>query len=165
MTTPIDLDTVRTTLVAQRKRRQSSGTPLTVWPAVDHSQEGVIELLWSQRHVQDYGAVSRIEVPLAGDLTALPSCRALAEELERRWVHRRTLGAGLNPISVSVELVRTIGGARLVVLVAARDLSVQHTPTAVAMARDLRGAIRRCGPQPLRTTPQMRVVLGAGGRD
>lgn len=160
MTTPIDLDTVRTTFAAQRKHR-AGRAPLTVWPASE-GQEGVIELLWSQRQVQDYGAVSRIEVPLAGDLSALPSCRALAVELERRWVHRRTLGGGLAPISVSVELVRTIGGARLVVLVAARGLVVQHTPTAVAMARDLRGAIRRCGPQPLRTTPQMRVVLGAG---
>lgn len=161
MTTPIDLDTVRSTFAAQRRRRETSGTPLTVWPA-SHGTEGVIELLWSQRQVQDYGAVSRIEVPLSGDLSALPSCRALAEDLERRWVHRRTLGGGLSPISVSVELVRTIGGARLVVLVAARGLSVQHPPTAMAMARDLRSAVRRCGPQPLRTTPQMRVVLGAG---
>lgn len=160
MTSPIDLDTVRSTFAAQRRRRESSRAPLSVWPT-SSGPEGVIEVLWSQREVQDFGAVSRIEVPLAGDLSALPSCRALAVELERRWVHRRSLGAGLSPISVSVELVRTIGGARLVLLVAAPGIAVRHSPMAMAMARDLRAAIRRCGPQPLRTTPQMRVVLGA----
>lgn len=163
MTTSIDLDTVRDTLVAQRKRRATDSVArtsdsLTVWPAAG-PQDGVIDVLWSQRRVEDFGAVSRIEVPLAGDLTALPSCRALAYELERRWVHRRSLGGGLAPTSVAVELVRTVGGARLVMLVAAPGLSVQHPPTSVAMSRDLRGAIRRCGNQPLRTTPEMRLLL------
>lgn len=160
MTTPIDLDTVRDTLVAQRRRRAADH--LTVWPAAE-VQDGVIDVLWSQRRTEDFGAVSRIEVPLAGDLSALPSCRTLAVELERRWVHRRSLGGGLAPTSVAVELVRTIGGARLVLLVAAPALSTQHTPTSVAMARDLRGAIRRCSTQPLRTTPEMRVLMSGAG--
>ncbi len=106
MTTPIDLDTVRTTFAAQRSTRRSRAAHRL---AGVEGQEGVIELLWSQRQVQDYGAVSRIEV-LSPAMSALPSCRALAVELERRWVQRRTLGGGLAPISVSVELVARSAG-------------------------------------------------------
>ncbi|MEH3052956.1 MAG: hypothetical protein PGN13_02970 [Patulibacter minatonensis] len=127
------------------------------------SSATAIDLLWSQRQVAHYGTLTRIEVPVDGPLEALPSCRALSVELERRWVARRSLQPHALPTTVVVELIRDFGSqTRLVLLVTADHLPVEQPPLAVAMARDIRAAMRALGGnEHLRTVPAMRVVSDA----